>query len=131
MAEEATAQHHILVIDDDSHLLVTLADCLRYEGYQVTAAANGPEGLRHLESITPDLILLDVMMPGMDGGEVAQKIRANFRLADIPIIYLSAAFSKEDEQRYGGVLAGEPFIAKPVEIDMLLERVREALDSGS
>jgi len=131
MAEETTTQHHILLIDDDNHLLVTLADCLRYEGYEVTAAANGPEGLQCLENITPDLILLDVMMPGMDGGEVAEKIRANFRLAHVPIIYLSAAFSKTDEHRYGGVLAGEPFIAKPVEIDTLLERVRDALDSDS
>ncbi len=127
MTQEGTDRRQILLVDDDRHLLLTLTDCLEHEGYAVTTAASGVDALQCLEESIPDLILLDVMMPGMDGGEVAQKIRGDFRYPDVPIIYLSAAFSKEDERRYNGVIAGEPFIAKPVDMDSLLARIRRAL----
>ena len=114
----------ILLVDDDDHLRRMVGDFLMSEGFDVLQAQNGHEALTQIEASPPDLILLDIMMPRMDGGDVAQRVRDRPGTADIPIIYLTAAVSREEVRRHGGVIGGEQFIAKPVDPEELLRRVQ-------
>jgi len=118
-----------MVVDDDRHLLTTVTDFLRFEGYEVITAANGKEALAALRKSRPDVILLDVMMPGMDGGDVAQAIRARPTLKNIPIIFTTAVVSKSEERSHDGEIGGESFLAKPFQLDELTMRIQEALPS--
>ncbi len=119
----------VMVVDDDRHLLTTVTDFLRFEGYEVITAANGKEALAALRKSRPDVILLDVMMPGMDGGDVAQAIRARPTLKNIPIIFTTAVVSKSEERSHDGEIGGESFLAKPFQLDELTMRIQEALPS--
>jgi CheY-like chemotaxis protein len=121
---------HILLVDDNEHLLVTLSDFLRFKDYDVTTARNGREALAILARVEPDLVLLDIMMPGIDGGDVAQIIQSNPRFARLPIIYLTAAATKQEVHAHGGVLGGNPAIAKPVDFDELVARIAQYLPKG-
>jgi len=118
-----------MLVDDDRHLLTTIADFLRFEGYEVITATSGKEALSALRKSRPNIILLDIMMPGMDGGDVAQAIRANPVLKNVPIIFTTAAVSKAEERSHDGCIGGESFLAKPFQLDELTARIREALSS--
>jgi DNA-binding response OmpR family regulator len=124
MTDRRTA---ILLVDDDKHLLTTVSDFLSFEGFHVLKASNGKEALAILKTETPDVILLDVMMPGMDGGDVAQAIRAIPALQYVPIIFTTAVVSKAEEREYGGNIGGESFLAKPFKLDELTSRIKDAL----
>ena len=119
----------ILIVDDDAHLLTTLTDFLRFEGFEVLNAADGKQALALLRTVRPDVILLDVMMPGMDGGEVAQAIRAIPALKTTPIIFTTAVVSKAEERTHGGQIGGESFLAKPFNLDELTMRIRSLLQN--
>jgi len=83
----------ILIVDDDPRLLHIVAMYLGIEGYDVTTAENGEDGLAQVEARAPDLVILDIMMPGMDGIETCKRIRSNTPTADIPIVMFSALSS--------------------------------------
>ena len=117
----------VMIVDDDRHLLTTITDFLRFEGYEVLAASDGKQALSLLRKNRPDVILLDVMMPGMDGGDVAQAIRANPVLKGIPIIFTTAVVSKSEERTHDGNIGGESFLAKPFRLDELTARIHDAL----
>ena len=90
----------ILVVDDMSQIRNILSFNLRKDGYEIRAAANGKDALKYaLGDEPPDLIILDIMMPGMDGYEVIKKIRASDTAKDIPIIFLTANAQKKDVQK--------------------------------
>jgi DNA-binding response OmpR family regulator len=114
----------IMLVDDEENILITLGDFLAFHGYSVIRCHTGREALKSLDSVRPDLILLDIMMPGLDGGDVAQKISSNPRWQNIPIIYLTAAISKKEEHERKGITGGQPVIAKPVDLNDLIERIR-------
>ena len=117
--------NYILAVDDipDNLFLIQLA--LEQEGYQVVLVNDGPSALAQIEKSPPDLILLDVMMPGMDGYEVTRRIRQNRRLPFIPILLITA---HEQSSVVTGLDAGaDEFIRKPVQIDELQARVRSLL----
>ncbi len=117
----------ILVVDDDKHLLTTISDFLRFEGYQVLTAVDGKQALAQLATARPDIILLDVMMPGMDGGDVAQAIRAMPAFLKTPIIFTTAVVSKAEARSHDGRIGGESFLAKPFKLDELTARITESL----
>ena len=119
----------VMVVDDDQHLLTTITDFLRFEGFDVVAAGDGKQALEKLRTVRPDVIMLDVMMPEMDGGDVAQAIRAKPGLKHVPIIFTTAVVSKSEERMHGGNIGGESFLAKPFRLDELTARIREALQS--
>jgi len=111
----------ILVVDDISDNLLLLQTVLESEGYEVDTADNGSEALTKVEAAPPDLILMDVMMPGMNGYEVTQEIRQNRNVPFIPILMVSAHVNADDVQ---GLAAGaNDFIRKPIKIDQLLTRI--------
>jgi DNA-binding response OmpR family regulator len=113
----------VLVVDDDAPSRKMIGFLLREEGYTVFSAGSGPEALALLDKEMPDLVVLDVMMPGMDGLEVCRRIR---RLADLPIIFLSAKGEMAD--RVAGLdSGGDDYLPKPFEPAELLARVRAVM----
>ncbi|WP_397451186.1 EAL domain-containing protein [Pseudomonas sp. NA-150] len=116
----------ILVVDDDPQVRKLLDMLLRHEGYQTHIASSGEEALEILKDHPPDLILLDVMMPGMDGYQVASHLKASADTSNIPIILLTAL--NDHAARLEGLAAGaEEFLSKPVDQAELRLRVRNML----
>jgi two-component system KDP operon response regulator KdpE len=113
----------ILVIDDDATLLKLIRRSLEPLGYSIFTATNGEEGLRLFPQIAPSLIILDIMMPGMDGWEVCKRLR---HISSVPIIFLTALDSIEDVVQ--GLIGGaDDYLAKPFKIDELSARVTALL----
>lgn len=113
----------ILVVDDDAPSVKMISFLLREEGYEVVSADNGASALELIEQEPPDLVVLDVMMPHMDGFEVCRRIRQKM---DVPIIFLSAKGETADKVA-GLQLGGDDYLAKPFEPAELLARVKAVL----
>jgi DNA-binding response OmpR family regulator len=117
---------YILIIEDDDLVARTIDRSLRLNGFKTSLASNGDEGLRLARRHPPDLVILDVIMPGLDGYEVCRVMRADARLAAVPILFLTAKI--KDEDRINGFLAGaDDYLTKPFNLDELLLRVRAIL----
>lgn len=124
------SQRRILVVDDDPRLLHIIAMYLGIEGYDVKTASNGEEGLREVASHRPDLIILDIMMPGMDGVEACRRIRLDPETAHIPVLMFSALSGDEDVER--ARLAGaNHLITKPFNLVGLGTVVKSFFTSDS
>ncbi|MDQ2960798.1 MAG: response regulator [Candidatus Dormibacteraeota bacterium] len=120
----------ILVVDDDPRLLHVVCMYLGIEGYEVTMAANGEDALAAIETQHPDLVILDIMMPGMDGIEACERIRGNPGTADLPVIMFSALSGDQDVER--ARLAGaNHLITKPFNLVGLGSVVKTFFDSDS
>lgn len=114
---------HVLVVDDDAPSVKMIAFLLREEGYTVSTADNGIRALELVEHESPDLVILDVMMPHMDGHEVCRRIRSKRK---VPIIFLSARGETADRVQ-GLELGADDYLAKPFEPAELLARVKAVL----
>ncbi|MDX2240355.1 MAG: response regulator [Leptolyngbyaceae cyanobacterium bins.302] len=112
---------HILIVDDLGDNLFLLQTVLEAEGYEVDTADNGASALEKVQTSPPDLILMDVMMPDMNGYEVTQRIRQNPSIPFIPILLVTAHEDANDIQ--GLALGANDFIRKPIEFDKLLTRI--------
>ncbi|MCA9728469.1 MAG: response regulator [Candidatus Eisenbacteria bacterium] len=118
----------ILVVDDEIYILHILEFSLSMEGYEVVTASDGNEAVKRLEECDPDMVVLDVMMPGLDGYAVCRQLRASDHLRSIPVILLSAKGRSVD--REAGLEAGaDEYIVKPFSPRHLLERIRELFES--
>jgi CheY-like chemotaxis protein len=117
----------ILLVDDEAAFVELLTLRLEANHYRVITARSGAEALAKAKAEAPDLILLDVMMPGMDGGEVAQAIRQRRNLAAIPIIFLTAAVSDKEAKAWGGKVGGEVFVSKTSDASVLLDAIKSRL----
>jgi diguanylate cyclase (GGDEF)-like protein len=120
---------HILIVEDDDSLRRVLRIQLEAAGYEITEAENGLRALEILESETPDLVLLDVMMPEMDGYTACKKIREQRRLAQLPIIFLTAKDAPESRIMSLGEGAND-YMTKPYDRKELLLRVRNLIGWG-
>lgn len=116
----------ILIVDDDPIGLTTLEATLDGQGYDITSAANGLIALKKADELMPDLILLDVMMPFMDGFEVCRRIRSTPKLAEVPIIILTA-LDDRDSRLFGIEAGADDFLSKPVDRQELRLRVNTIL----
>ncbi len=123
-------QKRILVIDDELGFTRLLKMGLeRFGRYQV-AVSHGSNGAMAMAlKFNPDVILLDVMMPGLDGGDLAARFAAHPKLKEIPIVFLTAAVRKEELAKNQGRIGGSPFVSKPVDIRQLLEVIEGSLSS--
>lgn len=119
--------HRLLIIDDDLGLLALLRQWLELEGFSVATAKSGIAGLREAERTPPDLILLDVMMPKMDGWTTYSQLR---NICDAPIIVLTAMATKEDIAK-GVSLGVDDYLTKPCSFDELRTRIARALGERS
>jgi two-component system response regulator MprA len=116
-------RERILVIEDEDRILQFLRRGLTYEGYRVETAEDGPAGLTQARENPPDLVILDWMLPGLDGLEVCRRLRA---AGDVPILMLTAKEAVSD--RVEGLDAGaDDYLVKPFEFDELLARIRALL----
>ena len=116
----------ILVVDDDSSTLRLLGYMLERGGFQVKMAGDGEDGLAIAFQESPDLVILDVMMPGLNGYQVCERLRADPRTAHVPIIILTARSQRIDQQT--ALEAGaDLYMSKPVTPDELVEKVNELL----
>jgi CheY-like chemotaxis protein len=122
-----TNSDRILVVDDLPDNYVLLQTILESEGYQVEIADNGQSALERIASHPPDLVLLDVMMPGLDGFEVTRRIRQNPSLPFIPILLVTGY--SELAPSNGFDAGADGFIRKPINFDDLLDRVRAILQN--
>ncbi len=117
----------ILVVDDEPNILKLVSFILTNNGYEAVEASSGPECLEKVRKEKPDMIVLDVMMPKMDGFEVAKKIKSNTATKDIPILMLSSKAQFEDKMK--GIDSGAmDYVTKPFDKQELLEKVRECIE---
>lgn len=120
----------ILLVDDDPDILEFLEYYLRKEGYIISKASNGKEALKIANTEVPDLILLDVMMPQMDGIETCQELRKNSKLKDTYIIFLTARI--EEYSEIAGFSAGaDDYLNKPIKPGALLSRIKAVVKRRS
>lgn len=117
----------ILIVDDEKDILEMLEKRLSSTGYSVIKADNGKDAIDMAKKEQPDLILLDIAMPGMSGGEVAEKLKDDPDARDIPIVFLTCLFTKEDEAVQGHEIYGKVFIAKPYNPEDLLREIKKRL----
>jgi len=115
----------ILVVDDIEDNVFLLQSMLTEEGYEVDSATNGKSALAKIEASPPDLVLLDAMMPGMDGYEVTRRIRQNKKLPFIPILLITAYENANVPE--GLNLGANDFIRKPIDYDELMARINAFL----
>jgi DNA-binding response OmpR family regulator len=118
----------ILVVDDDQGLQRLLERGLRRAGYTVVTAATGEESVQRVRAEKPGLVLMDIMMPGMDGFEATQRIRQLPEGSDIPIIFLSA-LGDADAKLAGLDVGADDYVTKPVTVAELLTRIEPHLQS--
>jgi len=128
--EEATMPKKILAVDDERHIVRLVEVNLARAGYQVVTAFDGREALQKVEAEQPDLVVLDVMMPFMDGFEVLRNLKANPLTADIPVIMLTA--KAQDADVFRGWQSGvDCYLTKPFNPMELLTFVKRIFDSQS
>lgn len=117
----------ILIVDDVPKNIQMVANVLREEGYQMAFARSGDAALRHTETILFDLILLDIMMPEMNGYEVCEKLKQNPKTKEIPVIFLTAKTDTENVLK-GFELGAVDYVTKPFNMSELLARVKTHLE---
>ena len=120
MAEQH--QQTLLLVDDNPNNLQVLYQTLEGRGYKLLIAKNGADAINIVQKVHPSLILLDIMMPGMDGYEVCEKIKRQRELADISIIFLSALDDVKDKIK-GFSVGAVDYIAKPFQAEEVIARV--------
>jgi DNA-binding response OmpR family regulator len=117
---------HVLIVDDEPNIVMSLEFLMRKNGYQVGIARNGTEALAAINQTSFDLILLDIMMPDMDGLQVCRQLRARPDRAATKVIFLSAKSREADVQK-GYDAGADLYIPKPFSTRQLMEKVRELL----
>ncbi|MCB0568869.1 MAG: response regulator [Phaeodactylibacter sp.] len=122
-------QTKVLLVDDEPNILVALEFLVKQEGYQVWKAENGEQALQTMEKERPHIVVLDVMMPGMDGFEVARQIRKNRRLEHTRIIFLTAKGTQSDRFK-GYANGGEVYLTKPFDNDELISTINDVVEFG-
>jgi len=120
----------ILIIEDEHLILDSISEYLQLEGYECLKAISGEEGIQEANDETPDLIVCDIKMPGLNGHEVLKELRANPRTSTIPFIFLSALVKKSD-LRKGMILGADDYLTKPFEPEDLLDSVKTRLEKHS
>ncbi|MBN9419246.1 MAG: response regulator [Candidatus Eremiobacteraeota bacterium] len=120
----------ILVVDDDEHILRSLSQYLELEDFNVVSASSGPEALTLFQQEKPDLLVLDVMMPGMDGFQVLETLRGNPDTAGVPVLMLTARDQHNDILK-GYQMGATSYLVKPFNLDELVEAIREVFASKS
>jgi two-component system, OmpR family, response regulator len=124
MSENSSDSHRILVVDDEPNIVDVVSMALRFQGFEIESAGTGSEALAAVAAFKPHLIVLDVMLPDMEGFDVAQRLGA--QRARVPIIFLTARDATDDKIR-GLTLGGDDYVTKPFSLEELVARIRSIL----
>lgn len=124
MSDKQSAEALLLVVDDEPNIRDLLASSLRFAGFEVETATNGTQALSQAVEIHPDLIILDVMMPDLDGFSVASRLRQ--KGLDVPILFLTARDDMHDKIK-GLTVGGDDYVTKPFGLDEVVARIRAIL----
>ena len=117
---------HVLIADDEPNIVVSLEFLMKREGHRVSIARDGDAALAMIRELKPDLVLLDVMMPGRSGFDVCQAVRADESLSGVKILMLSAK-GRDTDVAKGSALGADAYMTKPFSTKELAEKVRELL----
>jgi len=113
----------ILIVDDEKDALFILRKELEARGYSIIIADNGNDALKLAKSKFPDLIILDILMPDMDGAEVAAKLKEDMQTKNIPVIFLTCLLQKGEEEEEGHVIDDKVYVSKPYNIEGLVAHI--------
>jgi len=117
---------HILIIEDETDIIELIKYNLEKEGFEVSFSKDGEAGIRQVKNISPDLVVLDIMLPGIDGLEVAKRMKKEENLAHIPIIMLTAK-TKETDVVVGLEMGADDYVTKPFSPKILTSRIKAVL----
>ncbi|MHB8883147.1 MAG: response regulator transcription factor [Thermodesulfovibrionales bacterium] len=117
----------VLIVDDEPNIVLALELLMKRDGYETLSVDDGQKAFEAVKEFRPDLVILDIMMPKMDGYEVCQRIRADDQLRDVSIIMLTAK-GREVEKEKGMALGADLYITKPFSTREVMLKVREILD---
>jgi two-component system, OmpR family, response regulator VicR len=119
----------VLIVEDETALVYALQAMLKVEGFEVEIALDGEKALKKLETLRPDLIILDILLPKIEGWEVLHRVRANVKLADTPVIIVSNLTDKASREK-ALELGAKEFIAKPeYDLHELVAKIKDILKS--
>ena len=116
----------VLVVDDEAEIISILVKRLTVAGYDVITAKDGIEGLNKASNLKPDLVILDILMPKMDGYEVCRLLKFDEKLKSIPVIMLTAK-TQEADKEVGKKVKADDYVTKPFEIEDLLMRIKKLI----
>jgi CheY-like chemotaxis protein len=119
----------VLVVDDDPAILEICSDLLQTEGYTVSVATNGQQALEQIRTDPPQVILMDIMMPVLDGVEACRQVKANPTTADIPVVLMSARTNLTRQSQE--LASADALVAKPFDIDHLLNTIHDLVGEDS
>ncbi len=122
-------RNKILIVDDEPDVIEFLSYNFIKKGYEVEGAGNGMEGIEKVKSFAPDIIIADIMMPGMDGIIMCKILKSHDLHKNIPLIFLSAV--QDDYQVMNAGMAGDDYVSKPIKFTMLLSMVEKLLLQGT
>ena len=122
-----TNKKTILIVDDEQDVLRVLERGLAVLGFSVISADNGSDAIRSAVELQPDLIILDILMPEMDGGEVARKLQGLPETKDFPVLFLTGMFPKKEEKQESYMVNGNSMLDKPYEIGELFLVIKRLL----
>jgi len=117
---------HILIVDDSPTEIGVLKKILVSQGHQTSTASNGEQGIQKTKELRPDLVIMDIVMPGLDGFQATRKITKNPETKSIPIILLTSKDMKSD-RAWGLMTGAKEYLVKPVKTDQLLEAIKKVL----
>lgn len=117
----------ILIVDDEKHLLNVVSRMLAQRDFRVVSAGSGEEALSLLEDESPALALLDIVLPGMDGATLAQRIRERPETENLPIVFLTGLIESDEIHRDGNQIGGQYFLAKPFDAKQLVSVIDHAI----
>ncbi len=120
-------QVRILSIEDDPHMSGLLQLIFERQGYRVVSVKSGEFGLEMLKSLQPDVLLLDLMLPDIDGWDIYRQMKADEELSQIPVVIVSARNREQDAEQGYTVVGNDRFVQKPFEVSALIDTVKEVL----
>jgi len=120
------SKKRVLIVDDEASFTRLLKLNFHHTGQYIAETVNdSAQAVQVAKSFSPDVILLDVMMPGMDGGEVASRIHALPKMSHTPIVFLTAAVKRKELEAHEGLCGGIPFVPKPIDFQEVLEQIEK------
>ncbi|MDF1602600.1 response regulator [Nocardioides sp. YIM 152315] len=124
------SSRRILVVEDNPKNLKLVRDVLTFSGFEVVAATNGEDGVRLAEEVVPDLILMDLGLPGIDGAEALRRIRGGDRARRVPVVAVTA-FAMDDDRTRAFEAGFDGYVEKPISVRALPQQVEDFLNLGT